>query len=388
MPLSHNVDTVHTQSQQNFEGCGFLRATSRQQRNSAGIQSEQGRSDPGKNRFGMDDTTNQTSGLYGDPKPWDASTSYNITPPNSTFVFEFFISPLMDKIMNILTITMLFFSMISLGCTMEIPKIRAHFLRPKGVAIAVVAQYGFMPLSAFLLGKVFWLSPLEALAVLICGCCPGGSLSNIFALTVQGDMNLSQGIPNIERMVPYTGIILALLMTLVPCAIGIAINHRAPRYSPIIIKAGMGVLLVCYAPFLVMAGIIMGDILLRILTPRLLATASLMPLSGFLFGYLLSSIFRINGKCRRTIGVETGCQNTQICFTILKVAFPLKVIGPLVLFPLLFTVFQTAEALAFAIVFRCYTRFKAPAKDKDVYQTVDLKAEGEGSEAVAIETSQ
>ncbi|XP_035277616.1 sodium/bile acid cotransporter-like isoform X3 [Anguilla anguilla] len=344
--------------------------------------------DPGKNRFGMDDTTNQTSGLYGDPKPWDASTSYNITPPNSTFVFEFFISPLMDKIMNILTITMLFFSMISLGCTMEIPKIRAHFLRPKGVAIAVVAQYGFMPLSAFLLGKVFWLSPLEALAVLICGCCPGGSLSNIFALTVQGDMNLSQGIPNIERMVPYTGIILALLMTLVPCAIGIAINHRAPRYSPIIIKAGMGVLLVCCVPFAVMAGIIMGDILLRILTPRLLATASLMPLSGFLFGYLLSSIFRLNGKCRRTIGVETGCQNTQICFTILKVAFPLKVIGPLLLFPLLFSVFQTAEALAFAIVFRCYTRFKAPAKDKDVYQTVDLKAEGEGSEAVAIETSQ
>ncbi|KAG5846868.1 hypothetical protein ANANG_G00119540 [Anguilla anguilla] len=359
----------------------------------------------------MDDTTNQTPGLYGDPKPWDASTSYNITSPNSTFVFESPISPLMDKIMNIFIVIILFFSMISLGCTMEIPKIRAHFLRPKGVAIAVVAQYGFMPLSAFLLGKAFRLSPMEALTVLICGCCPGGSVSNFFALAVQGDMNLSivmttcsillalgmmplllylysQGIPNIERMVPYTGIILSLLMTLVPCAIGIAINHRAPRYSPIIIKAGMGVLLVSGVAFSIMVGVTIGDTLLRILSPRLLVTASLMPLSGFLFGYLLSSIFRLKGKCRRTVGVETGCQNAQICFTVLKVAFPLEVIGPLFLFPFVFIIFQTTEALAFAVVFRCYTRFKAPAKDKDVYQTVDLKAEGEGSEAVAIETSQ
>lgn len=26
--------------------------------------------------------------------------------------------------------------------------------------------------------------------VLICGCCPGGNLSNILALALQGDMNL------------------------------------------------------------------------------------------------------------------------------------------------------------------------------------------------------
>lgn len=45
-----------------------------------------------------------------------------------------------------------------------------------------------------------------------------------------------QGFSGLENAVPYTGIFIALVMTLVPCAVGIAINHWAPRYSQIIIK--------------------------------------------------------------------------------------------------------------------------------------------------------
>lgn len=73
---------------------------------------------------------------------------------------------------------------------MEIAKITMHLRKPKGVAIAVMAQYGIMPLTAFVLGKLFQLGATESLAVLICGCCPGGNLSNIFSLALRGDMNL------------------------------------------------------------------------------------------------------------------------------------------------------------------------------------------------------
>lgn len=38
--------------------------------------------------------------------------------------------------------------------------------------------------------QVLQLGPVEAVVVLICGCCPGGSLSNILALSLKGDMNL------------------------------------------------------------------------------------------------------------------------------------------------------------------------------------------------------
>ncbi|KAJ8269889.1 hypothetical protein GJAV_G00107920 [Gymnothorax javanicus] len=346
----------------------------------------------------MADDTHPTAGPEGAPDGWGLRTANNITPANSTVMFEPMYSPLMDKILNIVIVIILFATMISLGCTMEIAKIRAYLMRPKGVAIAAFSQYGFMPLAAFLLGKALRLDVLESLCILICGCCPGGTLSNIMTLAVQGDMNLSivmtscsillalgmmplllylysHGIPNIESMVPYTGIILALFMTLVPCAIGITINHRAPRYSPYIMKVGMVILLISSTGFAIFASVTTKHNALRVLSPRLLITSALMPVLGFLFGYIMSTIFRLNGKCRRTIGVETGCQNTQICFTILKVAFPLEVIGPLFLFPFVFLLFQTTEAAILAIFIRCYKRFKARPKEKQEHQAVELKPE-------------
>lgn len=100
------------------------------------------------------------------------------------------IPPLLNTTINALTVVMLFITMISLGCTMEIAKMKTHLLKPKGVAIALLAQFGIMPLTAFCLAKLLQLDPIKAVTVLICGCCPGGSLSNIFSLALKGDMNL------------------------------------------------------------------------------------------------------------------------------------------------------------------------------------------------------
>lgn len=100
------------------------------------------------------------------------------------------ISPTLNKTINIFTVVILFITMISLGCTMEISKIKAHLLKPKGVAIALLAQFGIMPLTAFSLAKLLHMDSVKAVAVLICGCCPGGTLSNIFSLAMKGDMNL------------------------------------------------------------------------------------------------------------------------------------------------------------------------------------------------------
>ncbi|KAG9347295.1 hypothetical protein JZ751_004862 [Albula glossodonta] len=281
---------------------------------------------------------------------------------------------------------------------MEISKIKSHIVKPKGLAIALVSQYGIMPLAAFCFAKVLQLGPIESLAVLIYGCCPGGNMSNVFALAAQGDMNLSivmttcstllalgmmpltlylycHGIPNIESMVPFTGIIVALIMTLLPCAIGIAINHWVPQHSPKIIKAGMSLSLIGVLVFSVLSAMTFGKTTLMIVTPLLLTTTILLPLSGFLFGYILSAIFRLRPECCRTVAIETCCQNIQVCSTILKVAFAPEVIGPLFLVPYVFVTFQIMEVSLFIISFRCYQRFQAKAKKNLEYQTVDSKAE-------------
>lgn len=119
--------------------------------------------------------------VYGETAA-NASGSHNTT----ALVFP----ETLDKTISVLSITILFITMISLGCTMEIAKIKGHFVKPKGVFIALLAQFGVMPLTAFCLTRLLALGPIASLAVLICGCCPGGSLSNIFSLALNGDMNL------------------------------------------------------------------------------------------------------------------------------------------------------------------------------------------------------
>lgn len=345
-------------------------------------------------------TMNQTEETYSGDSYWYHEDILNVTVSNSTSVFQSPLSPLVDKAISCITIIILFITMVSLGCTMEISKIKAHILKPKGVAIAVVAQYGIMPLTAFTLAKVFQLGSIESVTVLICGCCPGGNLSNIFALALKGDMNLSivmttcstvlalgmmplllylycQGLSNMENAVPYGGIIIALAMTLVPCAIGIFLNARAPQYSKIIIRAGMSILLLASVAIAVLSGMVIGSTIWSVLSPTLIGTAAFMPLTGYLLGYILSSLFRLNEKCKRTVSMETGCQNIQLCSTILKVAFPAEVIGPLYLFPLIYILFQAGEALLFIVLFRYYERMRPQADDSGmiVYVAVDSKVD-------------
>uniref|UniRef100_A0AAY4BVN9 Hepatic sodium/bile acid cotransporter n=1 Tax=Denticeps clupeoides TaxID=299321 RepID=A0AAY4BVN9_9TELE len=301
----------------------------------------------------------------------------------STNITSDFSSTVIDQVIGIATIVILFITMVSLGCTMELSKIKNHLMKPKGVAIALVAQFGVMPLTAFSLAKGFQMEPMEAVTVLICGCCPGGNLSNILALALQGDMNLSivmttcstllalgmmplllflycQGFSNLEKAVPYGSIAVALLMTLLPCAIGIFINHRFPRYSRIITKVGVSILLVVFMAVAILVGMTVGTTVFTVTSPRLLGTAALMPLAGFTLGYILA--FICVARSKRTIAMETGCQNIQLCSTILKVAFPAEDIGALYLFPMVYIIFQLAEAFVLIALFRCSQLFRASKK--------------------------
>ncbi|XP_032763943.1 sodium/bile acid cotransporter [Rattus rattus] len=290
-----------------------------------------------------------------------------------------------DKALSIILVLMLLLIMLSLGCTMEFSKIKAHLWKPKGVIVALVAQFGIMPLAAFLLGKIFHLSNIEALAILICGCSPGGNLSNLFTLAMKGDMNLSivmttcssfsalgmmplllyvysKGIydGDLKDKVPYKGIMISLVIVLIPCTIGIVLKSKRPHYVPYILKGGMIITFLLSVAVTALSVINVGNSIIFVMTPHLLATSSLMPFSGFLMGYILSALFRLNPSCRRTISMETGFQNIQLCSTILNVTFPPEVIGPLFFFPLLYMIFQLAEGLLIIIIFRCYEKIKPP----------------------------
>ncbi|XP_050994401.1 sodium/bile acid cotransporter [Labeo rohita] len=318
----------------------------------------------------------------------------NITTSNASVINEN-----VDLAISLVLIVILFITMVSLGCTMEISKIKHYLIKPKGVAIAVGAQYGIMPLTAFCFAKLFQLNAMESISVLICGCCPGGNLSNIFSLALQGDMNLSivmttcstvlalgmmplllflysLGFSNLVQSVPFLRITFALIMILVPCGIGILINYRVPQYSKIIIQVGLAILLISCVVIGVLAGITVGGKIFTVLSPQLIATAALMPLTGFICGYILSTLFRMNAICRRTVSMEVGCQNIQLCTTILRVAFPTEDIGQLFFFPIIYIVFQIVEALICIVLFRVHQRLRPFQNETTEYTTVERAAQG------------
>ncbi|XP_053701559.1 hepatic sodium/bile acid cotransporter-like [Synchiropus splendidus] len=306
-----------------------------------------------------------------------------------------FLSSGMSGVINIFAVVILFIIMISLGCTMEVSKIRAHLLKPKGVAIAIVAQFGIMPLTAFCLAKSLDMEPIKAVTVLICGCCPGGTLSNAFSLAINGDMNLSivmttcssvaalglmplmlmlycRGFPGLQEAVPYTGIIIALVLTLVPCGIGIAVKHYKPKYCGIILNGGIVIMIISAIVVFTLSALSLGETIWLILMPDLIVAAALMPLIGYILGYVLSLVCRLSHQCSRTVSMETGCQNIQLSTTILKVAFPSQVIGPMFLFPLLLYISQWVEVILLILCYRCYQKLKGPAAaEPEIYKCVN-----------------
>ncbi|XP_075893739.1 hepatic sodium/bile acid cotransporter-like [Nelusetta ayraudi] len=309
------------------------------------------------------------------PESWrNHSLAFDATAGNGTSAFTPVMPPAISAAISVTYVVNLVITMASLGCTMELSKIKGHIVRPKGVAIALMAQYGFMPLIAFCLVKVFKLSEIRAVVVLICGCSPGGNLSNILSLGLHGDMNLSivmtivsnllalgmmplllylycKDFPGLHTLVPYTDIVIALVMTLIPCGAGILFNHYRPRQARIFSMIGLWALPITVGTIGTLTSVGIGGPILTVLSPSLMAVGSLMPVMGYTFGYVLSVLFKLSQAEGRTVAMETGCQNIQLCSTILKLAFPPETIGILFIFPLVYAALQIIEASVLIVLY-------------------------------------
>lgn len=128
-----------------------------------------------------------------------------------------------------------------------------------------------------------------------------------------------QGFPGLENAVPYGSIMKALLFTLVPCAIGILINHYRPKYSPMVKKVscgsilhrqtvvsvslfelcpqvGLAILIISSIVVSALSAMAVKDVLWRIAMPDILLVAALMPLTGFTLGYFMSVACRLSAQ--------------------------------------------------------------------------------------------
>ncbi|XP_070613261.1 sodium/bile acid cotransporter 4 isoform X2 [Erythrolamprus reginae] len=328
--------------------------------------------------------------------PWAAEAALGLPPAESSGGVE--AAPFWDGALNhglsVFVALALCVTMLGLGCTVELSQLGAQLRRPLGLLLALLCQFGLMPLLAFLLALIFALDEVAAVAVLLCGCCPGGNLSNLMSLLVDGDMNLSIIMTAsstllalilmplclwiysrawintpLVRLLPLGAVTLTLCSTLLPIGLGVFIRYRYARLADIIVKISLWSLLLTLVILFILTGTMLGPELLASIPAAVYVVAVLMPLAGFGCGYGIATLFRLPPHSKRTVSLETGCQNVQLCTAILKLSFPARFIGSMYMFPLLYALFQSAEAGLFVLAYKIY--------GKDLYKQEPLGGDNE-----------
>jgi BASS family bile acid:Na+ symporter len=91
--------------------------------------------------------------------------------------------------------------MFGMGLTLSTADFREVFRRPRDVAIGVVGHYLIMPGIAYVLSIALELPPDIAVGVILVGCCPSGTASNVMTFLAKGDVALGVSIASVSTLI-------------------------------------------------------------------------------------------------------------------------------------------------------------------------------------------
>ena len=231
--------------------------------------------------------------------------------------------------------------MFGMGLTMKLSDFAVVFARPRDVIIGCLAQFIVMPLLAFSLGKVFGLSNELLVGVVLVGTCPGGTSSNVITYLSKGDTALSVGMTSINTLLaPFLTPALTYLylrttvsvdvksmfvsiiqVVIIPIGLGLMINKLFGRYTQKIsdVLPTVSVTAIC----LIVAAVVShnsGKILSTGLV--IFAVVILHNLLGYLCGYLIGVLFKMDLPRKKAVAIEIGMQNSGLATTLAGTAFP------------------------------------------------------------------
>jgi BASS family bile acid:Na+ symporter len=279
---------------------------------------------------------------------------------------------------------MMIIIMLGMGASLTFKDFAIALRKPVGVAIGLLCQYGIMPLLAFLLAKALALPPAYAVGLILMGCMPGGTTSNIFAYFSKGTLSLSilmtisstlvaivmvpltlafysSGIEG-DWQIPRENVVQVLFVLLVPTLIGIALRKWNANVGAVIEMLG-GLLGVFVILFLIGSWVPRnGALLLETGLPVYAASIGL-GLAGFTLGYLLSRGLRQDARRARTIALETGIQNGPLAVLIVLLTFSGTQQQQVLLIPVLYSLFIVLTSAAVTVWFRRITTREELARD-------------------------
>ena len=104
--------------------------------------------------------------------------------------------------------------MLGMGLSMTTNDFKLILSRPRDVLIGVILRYTIMPLVGLSLAKLLALPPALTAGLILVGCCPSGSASNVICFLAKGDIALSVTISSVNvllapLLLPPTFLLLA-----------------------------------------------------------------------------------------------------------------------------------------------------------------------------------
>ena len=221
--------------------------------------------------------------------------------------------------------------MFGMGLTLSATDFREVFRRPKDVAIGVVGHYLIMPGIAYLLAITLRLPPDIAVGVILVGCCPSGTASNVMTFLARGDVALGVSIASISTLIAplATPALVSLLagkwmaintaslftdivqVVILPIVLGLVAKALFGRQAAASVKA---LPLVSTMAIVLIVAIVVGLNQPKLLTSGLLILAAVVlhNLLGFMLGYLFASMFGMDLAKRKAVMMETGMQNSGL----------------------------------------------------------------------------
>ena len=260
--------------------------------------------------------------------------------------------------------------MFGMGLTLNLREFKIVFSRPKDVIVGCLAQFTIMPLLAWGLGRAFQLDEALALGVVLVGCCPGGTASNVIAYLAKGDLALSVGMTGVSTLlaplltplltwalagksvdVDVAGMLLSILwVVILPIVVGMIVKGLLPKLTE---KATAYLPAVSTLAIAFIVAIVVGANAHKLMAGGwvIVMVVMLHNLCGLGLGYLLGMLLGLSEPKKRAISIEVGMQNSGLASSLATLhfaAYPMAAIPG--------AIFSVWHNISGAMVARLFTR--------------------------------
>lgn len=241
--------------------------------------------------------------------------------------------------------------MFGMGMTLSSDDFRQVFKRPRDVFAGVAAQYLIMPLLAYGLARALRLPDQLAVGLILLGCCPGGTASNVITFLAKGDVALSVSMTTVSTLLapiltPALTLLLAghwmnidagalflsiVQIVLIPVLLGAVINnffHRKLEPVKPLLPA------VSVVTILLIVGAVIGKDADRLLhmAPIIAAAVVLHNGGGLLLGWSGGTALKMDESQKRALAIEVGMQNSGLAVALAAAHFSPEAALPAALF--------------------------------------------------------